>query len=179
MKGKLFTLAFIALTALFSRCVREDVCDLCDELSALERRVTDLESATTQLEEMIRKGVLIQSVTEIENGWRITFTGGEPRYIDILHGKDPTGNPLSGTPRIEVRENPDGSTTMWVDYGDGKGWQNTGKDLTGPRGEVGTSPQIKVAYNNGKTVVWYNVTEGYPDSGGFPPTTTSLPSAAP
>jgi hypothetical protein len=169
-------IAMLTMTALamLTGCVKENPCDLCDELRELERRVTDLEDAVRRLEDFMKKGVLIESVTEIEGGWRITFTGGEPRSIDIMHGT-PAGDPPPGkAPRLEVRRNPDGTATLWVDYGDGKGWQDTETDLTGPRGSSGSgwagkdgvAPKIKVVKNSDNTVtVWYNVTEGYPESG--------------
>ncbi|MDR2911490.1 MAG: hypothetical protein LBV47_09055 [Bacteroidales bacterium] len=153
MMRKLFFTAFLALLALAS-CHRTDD-DVCIE--CIMRRLDSLESK-------VKDGVLIKSVTQIPGnpgGWRIEFTGGTPSSIDIMHGVNGVGG---GTSLIEVRVNPDGSTTLWIHNGEEH--QNTGINLTGPKGEPGVTPKIEVRENaNGTTTVWYNVTSGYPSNG--------------
>jgi hypothetical protein len=108
-----------------------------------EERIENLEDAVAALENQIKAGAMISSVDPLPDGkgWRITFTGGTLPSIDILNGKDGadgTDGADGRTPLLEVRKNPDGTSTVWVNYGDGKGWIDTGTDISGPQGPAGT-----------------------------------------
>lgn len=158
--------AAIFLLALFS------IVSCKDDDTDVRRNIEELKERVRKLEEATSAGYLIKSVTPIEDeygGWRIEFTGGNPSIIDILNGTT-NSNPDPGegiTPQLEVRESADGSSTLWVDYGEG--WTDTEVDLTGPQGdpgEYGISPRIDVRKNADNTItVWYNITAGYPESG--------------
>ncbi len=177
-------------TAMLWGCGKYDDSSVKSDISNLQGRVATLEGTVKLLDDQIRAGALVQSVTPLADnkGWRITFTGGSPSSIDLLHGAkgdqgDPGEDGIQGpagddgvTPMLEVRYNAGtGKTTLWVNYG--SGWTDTGVDLTGPQGDPGTpgtpgapgasgiSPKIEVRTVDGVTSVWYNVTRDYPESG--------------
>ncbi len=165
--------------------------DIKSELDDLRSRVETLEDLVETLDETVKSGAMITTIAPLpapESGWLINFTGNrEP--LKVYHGdkgatgekgetgekgttgeKGATGE-KGHTPLIEVRTNPDGSTTLWVDG------ENTGKDLTGPKGangengengangNHGISPKIEVRPNEGGEglSIWYNITPEYPD----------------
>ncbi|MDR2911600.1 MAG: hypothetical protein LBV47_09630 [Bacteroidales bacterium] len=147
-------ISFAAIAMMFTGCNKYDDSDI-------REKIASLESATKQFDAQVKAGALISSVTAIESGWRISFTGGTTSYIDILHGKDGIGDSIdSSTPVLDVRQNANGTTTIWVDYGNG--WKDTNVNLAGPKG---ISPKIKVETNDDGTTIWYNITEDYPETG--------------
>jgi outer membrane murein-binding lipoprotein Lpp len=129
MKTKRFLFTALAAAAvLFAGCDKYDDSALRDKLDDHEQRITDLESAVEALEGQIEAGALISGVAPVEGGWRISFTGGDKPYIDILDGED-TGR----TPLIEVKAVGD-EVHIFVDG------EDTGIDIKGASG--GTTPHI-------------------------------------
>ncbi|MDR2928072.1 MAG: fibrobacter succinogenes major paralogous domain-containing protein [Cytophagaceae bacterium] len=165
--------SFAVFSVIFTGCQDYDDSDIRKTITDHENRIADLESAVQQLDAQLKAGALISSVTEIDGGWHIEFTGGTIPAIDIIGMEG--GNPsINLTPVIEVRDNADGTTTIWVDYGDG--FENTGVDISAPQGETGPTggqgaagitPMLDVRYNEttGMNTIWYNVTSGYPVAG--------------
>ena len=140
--------------SVFSGCTS----DLQRDIDELTKRVDDLESVVEALDAKIVDGSMITSVTALEapeSGWLIEFSDGD--HIKILNGTDGV------TPKIEVRTNPDGSTTVWINTTAGypeDGWENTGVDLDG------VTPKIEVRNNaDGTLTIWVNYTAGYPEDG--------------
>lgn len=179
---KLLLLSFSAAAVLFTGCKRYDDSDLREKVENHEQRIVSLEDAVASLQTQMEAGAMIRSVTALEDGdgWRIEFTGGSTPYIDIFNGAAAAApDPTDYMPVIEVRDNGDGTTTIWVDYGDG--FENTGVEITGPQGDTGAAgpegPQGIPGVNavtpifevhpseGGGNSVWYNVTVGYLDSG--------------
>ena len=164
MNKKHFFLIF-SIAILLSACK-----ELKNDVEDLQKRVTSLETSVRNLEQKLAEGALIKSLAPLAGnaGYRLEFTGS-PSVIEITNGVNGV------TPQIEVRNNADGSTTVWVNSG--SGWTNTGVNLRGADGTPGTpgedgasgangvSPKIELRINDDKTVtIWYNVTSGYPDS---------------
>ena len=156
---RILTLALA--TTLFAGCIRDNTHWCSDD--EIVNRLETIEQSILVLENQIADGFLIKSVTPLSTppgGWRIEFTGGNLSYVDIMNGNDSV-NDL--TPMVQVRTNPDGSTTLWVNK-DGKGYVNTGVNLSGPTGA--TIPRMDVRRNaDGTLTVWYNATKDYPASG--------------
>jgi hypothetical protein len=63
-------------------------CDKYDD-TELRNQITSLENTVKLLDTQIKAGALISSVTAIEGGWRVSFTGSATP-IDILNGKNGT-----------------------------------------------------------------------------------------
>ena len=126
----------LAAVFLFSGCGK----DYSKEIKDLGKRVSSLEQAATYLQHQLDQGSLVRSVTEIPNGWRIEFVGGlnPVATLDIIL---PSGHSGGAMPQFEVRRNPNGTTTLWVNTG--SGWEDTKVDLRGPAGTGGggTGPQ--------------------------------------
>jgi len=160
-----------AIAILLSGCAK----NIKDDVKDLQSRVTSLESAIKSLEQKLAQGALIKSVTPLADnaGWKLEFTSGSPSSIEIKNGT------AGVTPQLEVRNNADGSTSLWVNTG--AGWTNTGVNLRGPTGATGNtgatgaagaagadgiSPKIEVRDNGGGNFsIWYNITAGYPPAG--------------
>ncbi len=135
--------------------------DINEEIDDLRKRVEKLEDLVETLDKKMQNGAMISDITALpapKSGWLITFTDDrEP--LEIYHGAQ--GDP-GGIPQIQVKTNPDGTISLWIDGVD------TEIDLTGPKGDDGdhaVSPRIEVRPNEGGEglSVWYNITKGYPD----------------
>ena len=74
-----------AAAALMAGCTDGyDDSKLVDRLDGYEKRISDLENASKQLDAQIKAGALISGVNAIEGGWRIDFTGGTTPSIEIV-----------------------------------------------------------------------------------------------
>lgn len=169
-KFPIFSAAAVSLCAAFG-CTYDDS-ELREQLSEHEQRISAVEEAVDRLDSLYSSGAMITSVTPMENnaGWIIQFSDGES--LNIMNGADGAAGADGRTPLIEVRANEDGTVSIWVDYGDGKGFTDTGVNIKGDPGtpgvpgedgQDGTPLLLEVRTVDGVTSLWYNVTAGYPE----------------
>jgi hypothetical protein len=134
-------------------------------------RIETIEQAKEYLSRQLAGGVLVKSAHRLTDedpgGWRVEFTGGAPAIMDLMNGSDRV-NGL--TPKLVVRHNADGSTTLWMEEDDRL--VDTRVTLTGPietpitPGKTGVPPMLDVIRDaGGRLTVWYNDVYGYPDGG--------------
>ncbi|MDR2936398.1 MAG: hypothetical protein LBU80_03545 [Rikenellaceae bacterium] len=166
MKKKLFPV-FVALLAL-SGCEKDPDAGTVNASD----RIETIGTARTYLARQVEgNNVLVKSMVALTDrtpgGWRIEFTGGSPATVDLMNGSDAV-NGL--TPKLVVRHNADGSTTLWVEEDDQL--VETKVQLTGPietpimPGQSGVPPKLDVRRDSeGKLTVWYNDLYNYPDEG--------------
>jgi hypothetical protein len=133
--------------------------------------ITTIAAARSYLERQLAGEVLVRSTTALTDrtpgGWRVEFTGGSPATVDLANG---TGGTRGLTPKLVVRHNADGSTTLWEERDNQL--VETRVTITGPieapiePGEVGVPPKLDVRRaEDGTLSVWYNDIYGYPDGG--------------
>jgi hypothetical protein len=133
--------------------------------------IRTIAEAKAYFERQLAGDVLVKSTVQLTDkepgGWRVEFTGGSPATIDLMNGSDPV-NGL--TPKLVVRHNADGSTTLWADSGEGL--VDTRVGLTGAfeaevtSGRSYVPPMIDVRRDtDGTLTVWYNPVYGYPEEG--------------
>lgn len=132
MKRKMFfrlaVTCLVAVSALIA-CTKDyesDIKELQDKVDGLSQQVADLDK-------LIKDGYVITDVSSITGGTRVTLSNG--KYFDVTNGKD--GN--------DGEDGKDGTTwkigdngNWWADYGDGKGFVDSGKASKGADGKNGT-----------------------------------------
>jgi hypothetical protein len=167
MKRAIFPL--LAALASLVGCSKDD--DPNRDIITGEDKIATIEQAKTVLARQHAGGVLVKTSVPLTDrdpgGWRVEFTGGSPATLDLMNGSDA----VSGlTPKLVVRHNADGSTTLWLNEGDGL--VETRTTLTGPFGSeitpaaAYTPPMLDVRRGaDGVLTVWYNPDYGYPDEG--------------
>ncbi|MDR2910243.1 MAG: fibrobacter succinogenes major paralogous domain-containing protein [Bacteroidales bacterium] len=167
---RIFFTVLAALLVLVS--CKEETVDPNNPVIKSEGQIYTIEEAKTYLARQLEgNNVLVKSIVSLTDktpgGWRVEFTGGYPATIDLMNGTDDV-NGL--TPKLVVRHNADGSTTLWVEEEDKL--VETRYDLTGPveapitPGESGIPPKLDVRRGGDGTLsVWYNDEYNYPDDG--------------
>lgn len=161
-------------------CTYDDS-ELWEQLSDHEQRISAVEEAVDRLDSLYSSGAMITSITAMENnaGWTLQFSNGESLNVmngtpgaDGADGADGAAGKDGNTPKFEVRTNEDGTISIWVDYGEG--FTDTGVNIKGDSGAPGepgedgrdgTPLKLEVRTVDGRTSLWYNVTEGYPEEG--------------
>jgi hypothetical protein len=166
---KLLILTFTALGAL-AACEKEPSATKDPENTGFSR-IETIDQAKDYFDRQLAGGVLAQTTVrltdETPGGWRMLFTGGTPDVIDLMNGSDPV-NGL--TPKLIVRHNHDGSTTLWLEENDHL--VDTRVTLTKPfentitPGKTGVPPMVDVRRDaGGRLIVWYTDLYNYPDEG--------------
>lgn len=132
MKRKMFfrlaVTCLVAVSALIA-CTK----DYESDIKELQNKVDGLSQQVADLDKLIKDGYVITDVSPITGGTRVTLSNG--KYFDVTNGKD--GN--------DGEDGKDGTTwkigdngNWWADYGDGKGFVDSGKASKGADGKNGT-----------------------------------------
>lgn len=133
MKRKMFfrlaVTCLVAVSALIA-CTK----DYESDIKELQNKVDGLSQQVADLDKLIKDGYVITDVSSITGGTRVTLSNG--KYFDVTNGKD--GN--------DGEDGKDGTTwkigdngNWWADYGDGKGFVDSGKASKGADGKNGTN----------------------------------------
>jgi hypothetical protein len=119
----------VAVSALIA-CTK----DYESDIKELQNKVDGLSQQVADLDQLIKDGYVITDVSSITGGTRVTLSNG--KYFDVTNGKD--GN--------DGEDGKDGTTwkigdngNWWADYGDGKGFVDSGKASKGANGTNGTN----------------------------------------
>ena len=167
MKRKMFfrltAICLVAVSALIA-CTKDygsDIKELQDKVDGLSQQVRDLN-------DLIKDGKVITSVKPEGNGTRVTFSNGDSFLIsngeDGEDGKDGTV--------WEIRDD-----YWWVDKGDGKGFQNSGKKAKGDPGNDGKSA-YELSGFNGTEAEWIASLQGADGKSAFEIAKANDPSLA-
>jgi uncharacterized protein YjdB len=121
--------------------------DLKDRIDDVEKRVTSLETLTKSLDDLLKSGELLTSATPLPGnaGWTLVFSRGTTITVENTGAPGAPGAPGANgiTPKLEVRNNSDGTVTIWYNVTSGypdSGWVNTEVDLgvaVGDKGDKG------------------------------------------
>lgn len=137
MKRKMFfrlTAVCLMAVSVLIACTKDygsDIKQLQDDMSKLSQRVQGVEDA-------IRNGAVITDVSPITGGTRVTLSNN--KTFDIMNGVDGQDGEdgddgKDGT--VWKIDGPEGQETWWCDYGDGKGFVDSGMPARGPQGFKG------------------------------------------
>ena len=137
MKRKMFfrlTAVCLMAVSVLIACTKDygsDIKQLQDDMSKLDQRVQGVEDA-------IRNGAVITDVSPITGGTRVTLSNN--KTFDIMNGVDGEDGEdgedgKDGT--VWKIAGPEGQETWWCDYGDGKGFVDSGMPARGPQGFKG------------------------------------------
>ena len=148
MKRKMFfrlaVTCLVAVSALIA-CTK----DYESDIKELQNKVDGLSKQVADLDQLIKDGYVITDVSPITGGTRVTLSNG--KTFDVtngIDGDDGEDGKDGTTWKIGDNEN------WWADYGDGKGFVDSGKPSRGAKGDKGLTgdrgPDGKSAYELAK-----------------------------